>query len=156
MNPVINQKTNIIPTLIKVSNLNCIYVLIHNFDDGRSFIRAYNLNGLFITESEEKYFMNICFTKNYNLLISQYKRNEIQILNCYDLKVVDFFIFLPSFVENIENNFNKKKNKKKEEKDILVWSEYYHKNHELILLYENKIVRGNIKDKDQQKELEYY
>ena len=34
MNPIISKKTNIIPTLIKVSDLNCIYVLIYNFDDG--------------------------------------------------------------------------------------------------------------------------
>ena len=89
-----------------------------------------------------------------------YFGKEIKILNCYNLEVVeDFYIYLPSFVENIENNINKKKNKKEREKDILVWSEYFHKNHELILLYENKIVRGNIKDKDEQKELkelEYY
>ena len=157
MNPIVNQKTNIIPTLIKVSDLNCIYVLIHDFDNGLSFIRGYNLNGLFIKQSEEKNFMNICFTKNYNLLVTYYNRNEIQILNCYNLEVADFFIFLPSFVENIENNFNKKKNKnEKGKKDILVWNEYYHKNHELILLYEDKIVRGNIKDKDDQKDLEYY
>ena len=162
MNPIINQKTNIIPTLIKVSNLNCIYILIHNFDNNNnnSFIRAYNLNGLFIKESAEKLFMNICFTKNYNLLVTYYFGKEIKILNCYNLEVVeDFYIYLPSFVENIENNINKKKNKKEREKDILVWSEYFHKNHELILLYENKIVRGNIKDKDEQKELkelEYY
>ena len=160
MNPIINQKTNIIPTLIKVSDLNCIYILIHNFDNNNSFIRAYNLNGLFIKESAEKLFMNICFTKNYNLLVTYYFGKEIKILNCYNLEVVeDFYIYLPSFVENIENNINKKKNKKEREKDILVWSEYFHKNHELILLYENKIVRGNIKDKDEQKELkelEYY
>jgi hypothetical protein len=157
MNPIVNQKTNIIPTLIKVSDLNCIYVLIHDFDNGLSFIRGYNLNGLFIKQSEEKNFMNICFTKNYNLLVTYYNRNEIQILNCYNLEVADFFIFLPSFVQNIENNFNKKKNKnEKGKKDILVWNEYYHKNHELILLYEDKIVRGNIKDKDDQKDLEYY
>ena len=101
--------------------------------------------------------MNICFTKNYNLLVTYYFSDEIKIFNCYNLEVEeDFFIFLPSFVENFENNYNKKKNKKKGEKDILVWNEYYPKNHELILLYENKIVRGNIKDKGNQKDLEYY
>ena len=149
VNPVVGKKINIIPTLIKVSNLNCIYVLLHNFDTAKSFIRGYNLNGLFINESDEKYFMNICFTKNCNLLVSYYNQNEIHILNCYDFEFLDPFIYLPSFVKNKEYNLNKKKNKNdKEEKDILVWNEYYYKNHELILLYENKIVRGNIKDKD--------
>ena len=59
----------------------------------------------FIKESAEKLFMNICFTKNYNLLVTYYFGKEIKILNCYNLEVVeDFYIYLPSFVENIENN----------------------------------------------------
>ena len=158
MNPIISQKINIIPTLIRVSDLNCIYVLLHNYDTGKSFIRGYNLNGLFFKQSEEYYFMNICFTKNCNLLVSYYNQNEIKILSCYDLEPVNFFIFLPSFVENIENSYNKKKNieEKVDNDDILVWNEYYYRNHELILLYENKIIRGNIKNKEDQKDLEFY
>ena len=101
--------------------------------------------------------MNICFIKNCNLLVSYYNQNEIQILNCYDLEPTNFFISLPSFTESIESSFNKKKNKNQEDNnDVLVWNEYYYRNHELILLYENKIVRGNIKNKDDQKDLEYY
>ena len=34
--------------------------------------------------------------------------------------------------------------------------DYDYHNHELILLYKNKIVRGNIKNKDEQKNLEFY
>ena len=157
MNPIISQKINIIPTLIKVSELNCIYVLLYNFDSGKSFIRGYNLNGLFFKQSEENYYMNICFTKNCNLLVSYYDKNMIDILNCYDLKNSNSSIDINNFVKNIEDNCNKKKNENKYKiDDNLVWNEYNCNNHELVLLFENKIVRGSIKNKKEQTNLEYY
>ena len=158
MNPIISQKTNIVPTMIKVSDLNCFYVLLYNFDSGKSFIRGYNFNGLFFKQSEEDYYMNICFTKNYNLLVSYYNKNKIDVFYCYDLKYTNFSINLKNFEENIEKNFNKNKKKKNENigNNILVWNDYDYNNHELILLYDNKIVRGNIKDKEEQMNLEFY
>ena len=99
--------------------------------------------------------MNICFTKNCNLLVSYYGKNEIEIFNCYDLQPANYVISLDLFVETIERNLNKNKNGNKE-KDLLVWNEYDYKNHELILLYQNKILRGNIKDKEEQMNLEYF
>jgi hypothetical protein len=158
MNPIISQKTNIVPTMIKVSDLNCFYVLLYNFDSGKSFIRGYNFNGLFFKQSEEDYYMNICFTKNYNLLVSYYNKNKIDVFYCYDLKYTNFSINLKNFEENIEKNFNKNKKKKDENigNNILVWNDYDYNNHELILLYDNKIVRGNIKDKEEQMNLEFY
>ena len=156
MNPIIKQKINIIPTLIKVSELNCIYILLYNYDTGKSFIRGYNLNGLFFNQSKENYFMNICFTKNYNLLVSYYDKTEIEILNCYDLQNSNFSFNLNYFMDNIDNKNNKKKKKKeREEDDRLLWFDYDPNNHELILLYQNKIVKGNIKDKETQVYLEY-
>ena len=158
MNPIIRKKINITPTLIKVSDLNCIYVLLHNYDTDKSFIRGYNLNGLFFKQSKEDYFMNICLTKNCNLLVSYYNKNEINILNCYDFEPVKFSISIPKFVENIEKIFNKKrkKNQRKDDDDKLIWNEYDYKNHELILLFDNKILRGNLKDKEEQTNLEFY
>ena len=155
MNPIASQKINIIPTLIKISELNCIYVLLYNYVSGKSFIRGYNLNGLFFNQSEEENYMNICFTKNCNLLVSYYDKNIIDIFNCYDLKCTDFFIFIDNFLENIEKKQNKKKKEIKNE-DILVWNDYDYHNHEMILLFQNKIVKGNIKDKEEQNNLEYY
>ena len=157
MNPIVGQKINIIPTLIKVSELNSLYVLLYNFDTGKSFIRAYNFNGLFIQQSDEQYYMNICFTKNSNLLVSYYNKKEMDILNCYDLQFSNFSIDTTRFVEHIKksNNKNKKKNEKKDD-DVLVWNDYDYHNHELILLYKNRIVRGNIKNKDEQKNLEFF
>ena len=158
MNPIIRKKINITPTLIKVSDLNCIYVLLHNYDTDKSFIRGYNLNGLFFKQSKEDYFMNICITKNCNLLVSYYNKNEINILNCYDFEPVKFSISIPKFVENIEKIFNKKikKNQRKDDDDKLIWNEYDYKNHELILLFDNKILRGNLKDKEEQTNIEFY
>ena len=155
MNPIINQKINIIPTLIKVSELNCIYILLYNYDTNKSFIRGYNLNGLFFNQSEENYYMNICFTKNCNLLVSYYDKEIIDILNCYDLKYTNFSLSINNFVKNIEEK-RKKSIKEKKSNNILVWNDYNYNNHELILLFENKIVRGNIKDKDDLINLEYY
>ena len=156
MNPIVSQKMNIIPTLIKVSELNSLFVLLYNYDTGKSFIRSYNFNGLFIHQSEEQYFMNICFTKNANLLVSYYDKKEIEVLFCYDLQFSSFSIDTARFVENIKkwNNRNKKKDENND--DILVWNDYDYHNHELILLYQNKIVRGSIKNAEEQKNLELY
>ena len=38
----------------------------------------------------------------------------------------------------------------------MIWNEYNYNNHEFILLFENKIMRGNIKDKEELKNLDYY
>ena len=69
----------------------------------------------------------------------------------------NFFIDTVGFVDNIKKNNNKyKKRNEKNDDDVLVWNDYDYHNHELILLYKNKIVRGNIKNKDEQKNLEFY
>ena len=60
-------------------------------------------------------------------------------------------------MENIEKSMRKSKKKKNDENlGNLVWNYYDYKNHELILLFKNKIVRGNIKDKEEQINLEFY
>ena len=155
MNDIISQKLDIIPTLIKASELNCIYVLLYNNDTGKSFIRAYNLNGLFIKQSQENDFMNICFTKNNNLLVTYYNLNEIKILNCYDLNETNIELYLNELVEECEKENNKRESTGNN-KDFLVWYDYDFKNHEFIFLFKNKIVRGNIKNKAQRKNLEFY
>ena len=156
MNDIISQKLNIIPTLIKVSELNCIYVVLYNKDTGKSFIRGYNLNGLFFKQSEEDYFMNICFTKNYNLFVSYYNQNKIKILNCYDLKETSSEFYVDKLVEEAKKENSNWKEKKETNNDLLVWNDYNFNNHEFILLFKNKIVRGNIKDKKERKNLEFY
>ena len=157
MDDTISENIDIIPTLIKASELNCIYVLLYNYDSGKSFIRAYNLNGLFIKQSEEDNFMNICFTKNYNLLVSYYGQNDIKVLNCYDLNETGIELYVTKLVEDCEKGNNKRESKGINDiYKYLVWNNYDSKDHEFILLFKNKIVRGNIKDKFERKNLEFY
>ena len=151
-NPIIGQKINIVPTLIKVSKLNCIYIMIYNYETKKSFIRGYNLNGLFFAQSEENDFMNICFTKNNNLLISFYNQDKISVFNCYDLKSANFDLIPSTFVKPIK----KKKNEKEIENDSLVWIEYNYNKQEFIILYESKIIKGCIEDKEKQIEFSSY
>ena len=156
MNDIVSQKIDIIPTLIKVSELNCIYVLLYNKDTGKSFIRGYNLNGLFFKQSEEDYFMNICFTKNYNLFVSYYNQNKIKILNCYDLAETSSEFYLDKLVKEIQKDIGSLKETKEINRDFLVWNDYDFKNHEFILLFKNKIVIGYFKDKVDIMNLEFY
>ena len=101
--------------------------------------------------------MNICFTKNYNLFVSYYNQNEIKILNCYDLAETSIELYVNKLVEDCEKVNNKIERKGYyEENDSLVWNNYDYRNHEFILLFKNKIVKGNIKDKYEIKYLEFY
>ena len=101
--------------------------------------------------------MNICFTKNYNLLVSYYNQNEIKILNCYDLAETSSEFYLNKLVEECEKLNNKIERKGYcYESDSLVWNDYDFRNHEFILLFKNKIVRGNFKDEEDIKNLEFY
>ena len=156
MNDIVSQKIDIIPTLIKVSELNCIYVLLYNKDTDKSFIRGYNLNGLFFKQSEEDYFMNICFTKNNNLFVSYYNQNKIKILNCYDLAETSSEFYLDKLVKEIQKDIGSLKETKEINRDFLVWNDYDFKNHEFILLFKNKIVIGDFKDKVDIMNLEFY
>ena len=126
--------------------------MIYNYETKKSFIRGYNLNGLFFAQSEENDFMNICFTKNNNLLISFYNQDKISVFNCYDLKSANFDLIPSTFVKPIK----KKKNEKEIENDSLVWIEYNYNKQEFIILYENKIIKGCIEDKEKQIEFSSY
>ena len=95
-NPIISQTKNIFPNLIKISQLNLLYILLYDFDSKMNIIRGYNLNGLFFAQNEEKIFKdeknnnlqinNISFTKNSNLVIGFYNSNKYTILQAWDLK----------------------------------------------------------------------
>ena len=152
-NPIIGKKINIVPTLIKVSELNCIYVMLYNYETNKSFIRGYNLNGLYIAETEEDLYMNICFTKNNNLLISYYDKNYLSVFTCYDLKSDNFYFYLSEFTDFINKN-----KKKKEEKSNykLVWFNYYYKIKEFIFLFEDQILKCYIESKEKQINFDNY
>ena len=93
-NPIISNKCNIFPSLVKISELNLLYVLIYDLDSNINFIRGYNLNGLFIGQTDKDYFIlrnqkliinSISFTKNSNLIIGYYNSNNYSSLNSWDL-----------------------------------------------------------------------
>ena len=91
-NPIISQYQNIFPSLIKISDLNCIYVLFYDYDTKQTFIRGYTLNGLFFAQTnnddkERKYYNNFVINKNGNLLVGLYNGNKIIKLNSFDLKI---------------------------------------------------------------------
>ena len=161
-NPKIGIKVDIVPTLIRVSELNCIYVMIYNYKTNKSFIRGYNLNGLYFSQTDEDNFMNICFTKNSNILVSIYNKEIISILNCYNLKPVikqretqddnnTFSIEIKYFLKNYN-----KINKQETNNDYLVWFDYNYIKQEFIFLFNDKIIKGGIEEKEKQIEFDYY
>jgi len=95
-NSIISKNKNIFPSLIKISDLNCIYVLLYDYKYQKSKIRGYTLNGLFFAETDEYVigvgnndisYNNISFNKNWNLIVGVYNFDEILLLNSYNLKV---------------------------------------------------------------------
>ena len=162
-NPIIEKEIDIVPTLIKVSELNFIYIMLYNYNTNKSFIRGYNLNGLFFAQSKEDDYMNICFTKNGNLLVSIYNQEKLFIFNChnlnpytykYNIKTDNLCLELSEFLINYNKNIKKKK--KEDIEDYLVWFDYNYKKQEFILLFENKIVKGCIEKKEKKIEFDCY
>ena len=135
--------------------------MLYNYESKKSFIRGYNLNGLYFAQSEEDDYMNICFTENCNLLVSFYNKNVLSVLQCFDLKKDEkepFEIDVSSFLK-----FNKRRNTKRfslikvkkdenprNENNYLVWVDYNYKEKEFILLFKDKIVKGCIEDQEKQ------
>ena len=123
-NDIISKNKNIFPSLIRISDLNCIYVLLYNFDSDETIIRGYTLNGLFFAqtennENEKMYYNNIIINKNGNLLVGLYNDNKILKLNSFNLKI-------------------------RAEKDVLItsyignkWIEFDSSNNCFIILYDN-------------------
>ena len=73
--------------------------------------------------------------------------NKFKILNCYDLAETSAEFHLDKLVEESQKETNN---------DLLVWNHYNYKNHEFILLFKNKIVIGDFKDKVDIMNLEFY
>jgi hypothetical protein len=96
-NPTVSQNFNIFPSLIKISDLNLLYVLLFDLDSETNFIRGYNLNGLLFAqtgktlikeEKNKKCIINsISFTKNSNLIIGFHNLNNYILLQSWDLNI---------------------------------------------------------------------
>ena len=141
-NEIISKSRNIFPSLLRISDLNCIYVLFYDFESDNVFIRGYTLNGLFFaqTESNESNenlkYNNIIINKNGNLLVGLYNDNKILKLNSFDLKI-------------------------REEKEIPVtnhignkWIEFDDLNNCFTILYDNECQFYFIDDENERKHLD--
>ena len=141
-NPIVLKNPYVFPTLIRISELNCIYVLLYNYKTQKTVIRGYTLNGLFFAESDKNIngegnnvlsFNSISFNSNWNLIVGLYNFNGMILLNSYDLKAK----FQKRFVESKNKHYGTK------------YVEYDSLNKEFLILYENecKIISLN-EDKD--------
>ena len=142
-NPIISETYNIFPSLIKISELNLLYVLLYDYDNKKSFIRGYNFNGLFFAQTDLKMDLeinNISFTKYSNLVVGFDNSNEIQILSASNLN--------PLWKKQINSEENK--NLKKGTKIV----EYNNNTEEFYILYDNDFLVMTLKEKDEQKELD--
>ena len=160
-NSSFNKEINIVPIMIKISDLNCIYIMIYNFKIRKTFIRGYNFNGLFFAQSAEDDYMNICFTKNCNLLATIYGQDKFHILKSYNLESIgsnnkeDNFDFKISELIHKEKKKNKK-DKIEENNKKLIWVDYDCEKHEFILLYKDKIIKTGIENQKIKIKMEYY
>ena len=142
-NPIVSQANNIFPFLIKVSELNLLYVLIYDNDKKNTFIRGYNLNGLLFAQTNNKVQYNsISFTKYNNLIVGSYNSNSIQVLSASSL-----------------TNLWEKKNKNEDpklERQGTKCIEYNNNYGEFYILYKNEFIIMTLKEKDEIKEFESY
>ena len=136
-NPIVSEACNILPTLIKVSDLNLLYVLIYDKDKENSFIRGYNLNGLFFAQSEPSNYLNISFTKSSNLIVGQYDSKEIHIISASNLTLLWKKVF-------------------EDELGINKMVEYNHKECAFYRLLDDKMVSVTLKDRNESKKFDSF
>ena len=137
-NEIISESQNIFPSLLKISDLNCIYVLLYDFDSENTFIRGYTLNGLFFAQTENNeeekiFYNNIIINKNGNLLVGLHNYNKIVKLNSFDLKIRDEKEILTA-----KHNGNK-------------WIEFDSSNNCFIILFDNECLFYFINDDNERK-----
>ena len=156
-NPIISQTTNIFPSLVKISELNLLYVLLYDFDSKNTFIRGYNLNGLFFVQTDPEQFKNenmnlefnsISFTKNSNLIVGFNNLNQLYILKASNLSKL--------WEKDLENDKCKDKGKVKDKntKYGTKMIEYDYNNGEFYILYDNEFINMTLKTKNEMAKFE--
>ena len=144
-NPIISKNPDIFPSLIKISDLNCIYVLLYNYSIHKTLIRGYTLNGLFFAQTDDSendnknlFYNNISFNKNGNLIVGLYNnKNNIEfiLLDAYNLKgTVQKRIFDKNDKKNINGN---------------KWLEYDSSTKEFIITFDNECKILTVCDEEQ-------
>ena len=140
-NPIISKTPDIFPSIIKISDLNCIYVLLYDLSVHRTMIRGYTLNGLFFAQTDDysidsksELFNNISFNKNWNLIVGLYTF-KIILFKSYDLK--------PKCQKRLFED-----DKKIIHREIK-WLEYDSSTKEFIVLYDNECQIISFNDDEQ-------
>ena len=158
-NPLISTTCNIFPSLIKVSDLNLLYVLLYDYDNEKTYIRGYNLNGLFFAQTDPLLFKNgndyllfnnISFTKNSNLIVGFYNLNKFYILSCSNLSPL--WIKEIGIEEGRKKSIDKIKKKTNDDEIGTQMVEYNYSNGEFYILYDNKYIAMTLKEKNEIKE----
>ena len=157
-NPVVSQYLNIFPSMIKVSDLNLLFVMIYDYNTRKNFIRGYNLNGIFFAQTDPMLFEenaqinNFSFTKYNNLIVGFYNYDKCYVLNAG--------ILSPIWIKELEENEEEIKDKK--EKIIInkeienKMLEFNSENGEFYILKEHEIIFTSINDKLKLKEFEAF
>ena len=136
---------NIFPSLIKISDLNLLYVLLYDLDSETNFIRGYNLNGLYFAQTDKNLrkdsqnkkmiINNFSFTKNSNLVIGFYYQSKYILLNSWDL--------------NINKTYNLEGIKKREGLNMII---YDYSIDAFNILYENEFIRTVLNEENTTKD----
>ena len=157
-NPIISKYLNIFPSMIKVSDLNLLFVMVYDYNSKNNFIRGYNLNGIFFAQTDQMMFEenaqinNFSFTKYGNLIISFYNSNKFWVVNAG--------ILSPIWIKELEEKEEGKKEKKEKSKipkeigNRMV--EFNCENGEFYILKEHEIIFTSINDKAKLKEFEAF
>jgi hypothetical protein len=157
-NSIISKYLNIFPSMIKVSDLNLLFVMVYDYNSKINFIRGYNLNGIFFAQTDQMMFEenaqinNFSFTKYGNLIISFYNSNKFWVVNAG--------ILSPIWIKELEEKEEGKKEKKEKSKipkeigNRMV--EFNCENGEFYILKEHEIIFTSINDKAKLKEFEAF
>ena len=157
-NPIISQYLNIFPSMIKVSDLNLLFVLIYDYNTRNTFIRGYNLNGIFFAQTdpmlleENAQINNFAFTKYNNLIVGFYNSDKFYVLNAG--------ILSPIWMKELEEKEEGKKDKKEKVKmkreigNKMV--EFNSENGEFYILKDHEVIFTSINDKLKLKEFETF
>ena len=156
-NNIVSQNINIFPIMLKISELNLLFILVYDYDKQKSFVRGYNLNGLFFAQTDQMFFKdnkefleinNFSFTKYSNLVVGFYNSNKIFVLNAGMLSP----IWMKELEEKEEEKNKKEKKYEKGNKNV----EFNSNNGEFYVLKEHEIIFTSINDKSKLKEFDSF
>ena len=160
-NPIVSQYLNIFPSMIKVSDLNLLFVMIYDYHSKKFFIRGYNLNGIFFAQTEDMLFEdnlqinNFSFTKYSNLVVGFYNSDKFLVLNAG--------VLTPIWITDLEKKDEEKKDKKDKKEKSKIKEESENKivefncnNGEFYILKEQEVIFTSINDKFKLKEFDSF